>query len=200
MARINLLPWRQERRKRRQKEFGSLIGLTALLAAFLAFGIYSYFNVLIDNQNARNTYLQNEITALDARIKEIEGLEKQRAALLARKEVIEQLQANRSQMVHLFDELVRTIPEGVRLNAIKQNGDQLTLEGIAQSNARVSSYMRSLEKSGWMTNPDLAIIEAKGGDKAMPYQFTLRVTLTKPKQPGEADDAVEPVALLGDSR
>lgn len=194
MAKINLLPWRTERRKQRQKEFLSLIGLSAVLAVFIGFGAVKYFDALIENQNARNAMLQAEITALDARITEIEGLERERAALLARKQVIEQLQANRSQMVHLFDELVRTIPEGVRLSSIKQAGDQLTLEGVAQSNARVSSYMRNLERSGWMMNPDLSIIEAKGGDKAMPYQFMLRVALTKPKKEGEQD---EPVAAAG---
>ena len=199
MAKINLLPWRQERRKQRQKEFLSLVGMTAALAVAIAFGVVEYFDALIENQNARNAHLQSEITALDSRIKEIEGLEKQRAALLVRKQVIEQLQANRSQMVHLFDELVRTIPEGVRLDSIKQAGSVLTLDGFAQSNARVSSYMRSLEKSGWMTSPDLSIIEARGDDKLMPYQFSLRVTLTKPRQPGEPEPEaeLEPLAMIG---
>ncbi len=197
MAKINLLPWRQERRKQRQKEFLSLLGVSAVFAVVAAFGVIKYFDTLIENQEGRNGYLRTEITALDARITEIEGLEKKRAALLARKQVIEQLQANRSQMVHLFDELVRTLPDGVRLNSIRQTGTQLTLEGVAQSNARVSSYMRNLERSGWMRNPDLSVIEAKGGDKALPYQFNLRVTLTKPKKEGETDDSIEPVAFVG---
>lgn len=200
MAKINLLPWRQERRKQRQKEFLTLVGLSAAFALLVAFGVVKYFDTLIENQTERNAYLQTEIKALDSKIKEIEGLERQRAALLARKQVIEQLQANRSQMVHLFDELVRTIPEGVRLTTIKQAGTSLALNGVAQSNARVSSYMRNLEKSGWMTNPDLSIIEAKGGDKSMPYEFTLRVTLTKPKQADDADDDVEPMASVGVGR
>jgi type IV pilus assembly protein PilN len=195
MATINLLPWRAERRKQRQKEFLVLIGMTAGLAVLIAIGGIQYFSGLIDNQNARNRFLQNEITALDAKITEIQDLERQRAALLARKEVIEQLQANRSQMVHLFSELVKTLPDGVRLVSIKQAGDLLTLDGVAQSNARVSSYMRSLEQSGWMTNPDLSIIEAKGTDRAMPFQFTLRVTLIKPKKEGE-----ESMASAGDAR
>ena len=201
MAKINLLPWRQERRKQQQKEFLSLVGMTALLAIAVAFGIVKYFDALLENQNARNAHLQSEITALDDKIKEIEGLEKQRAALLVRKQVIEQLQANRSQMVHLFDELVRTIPEGVRLDSIKQAGNVLTLDGFAQSNARVSSYMRAIEKSGWMTDPDLSKIEAVGTDKLMPYQFSLRLTLTKPKQSGDPEDAdaLEPLAMSGGS-
>ena len=108
-------------------------------------------------------------TKVDAQINEIEELDKKKAKLLARKEVIEQLQANRSQMVHLFDSLVRTIPDGVVLTSIKQEGEKLTLEGRSQSNARVSTYMRNLEGSGWMTKPDLSIIEAKGDDKGLPF-------------------------------
>jgi len=187
MAKINLLPWRLERRKQRQKEFYTMLATSAFAALFIAFGVVQYFGSLIENQDGRNAFLQEEIRLLDIKIKEIEELDKKKAALLTRKQVIEQLQASRSQMVHLLDELVRTIPEGVRLGSIKQNGDVLTLEGVTQSNARVSSYMRELESSGWMTSPDLAIIEAKGTEKAMPYAFTLKVNLIRPKAEGEAD-------------
>ena len=190
MAKINLLPWRQERRKQRQKEFYTMLAATAFAALLIAFGVVKYFDALIENQNGRNAYLQNEIQQLDIKIKEIEELDRKKAALLSRKQVIEQLQASRSQMVHLFDELVRTIPDGVRLASIKQNGDVLTLEGVTQSNARVSSYMRALEKSGWMAAPDLSIIEIRGGtqaEKAMPYGFTLKVNLIRPKVEGEAE-------------
>ena len=193
MTKINLLPWRQERRAQRQKEYLTVLGLSGLVAAAVAFGVITYFDGLIANQNDRNAFLTAEIQALDAKIAEIAELEKKRDHLLNRKQVIEQLQANRSQMVHLFDQLVRTIPEGVRLSSIKQNGESLTLDGMAQSSARVASYMRSLEGSGWMTSPDVSIIEAKGTDKLMPYQFTLSVTLTKPKP--KADPAAPaPVA------
>lgn len=185
MAKINLLPWRAERRKVRQKEFYGMLGAAAGIAVLLAFGIMKFYDAKIDNQNARNTRLQTEIKQLDAAIKEIAALDKKKAELLARKAVIEQLQANRSQMVHLFDELVRTIPDGVRLNAIQQNGEELTLTGVAQSNARVASYMRALEGSGWMASPDVSVIEAKGSDAAMPFQFSLKVKLIKPKKPGE---------------
>lgn len=188
MAKINLLPWRLERRKQRQKEFYTMLGATAFAALLIAFGVVKYFDALIENQNGRNTYLKNEIAQLDIKIKEIEELDKKKAGLLARKQVIEQLQASRSQMVHLFDELVRTIPDGVRLASIKQNGQVLTLEGVTQSNARVSSYMRALERSGWMSSPDLSIIEAKGTEKAMPYAFTLKVNLIQPKAEGETGD------------
>jgi type IV pilus assembly protein PilN len=197
MAKINLLPWRAERRKQRQKEFYVMLGGAALVAVLIAFGVVKFFDHLIETQNRRNTHLQNEIAQLDIKIKEIEALDRKKAELLARKAVIEQLQANRSQMVHLFDELVRTIPDGVRLNSIKQTGDQLTLDGVAQSNARVSSYMRSLEASGWMTNPDLSVIEARGTDKSMPYAFALGVKLTKPKKEGEAEAEDEAVVQPG---
>src|SRR5690606_18706657 len=128
----------------------------------------------------------------------IDELDRQKARLLARKEVIEQLQANRSQMVHLFDSLVRTIPDGVVLTTIKQEGEKLTLEGRSQSNARVSTYMRNLEGSGWMTKPDLSIIEARDGVAGLPYAFNLAVQLANPNAPKDLDgdgipDAVPPV-------
>jgi type IV pilus assembly protein PilN len=183
MARINLLPWRVERRKLRKKEFLTMLGLSALAGVVLWFLLNMYYNNQISGQNARNDYLHDQITQVDTQIKEIDELDKKKAKLLARKEVIEQLQANRSQMVHLFDSLVRTIPDGVILTSIKQEGDKLTLEGRSQSNARVSTYMRNLEGSGWMNKPDLSIIEAKAGDPALPYAFTLSVMLVNPNAP-----------------
>jgi type IV pilus assembly protein PilN len=187
MARINLLPWRAERRKQRQKEFMTMLGLSALAAAVIAFLIVGFYKGQIKGQNERNAYLQDQITQVDAKIKEIDELDKKKAKLLARKEVIEQLQANRSQMVHLFDSLVRTIPDGVTLTAVKQEGDILTLTGRSQSNARVSTYMRNLEGSGWMTSPDLSVIEAKGENKGLPYEFNLQVKLANPNAPKDTD-------------
>jgi type IV pilus assembly protein PilN len=183
MARINLLPWRAERRKLRQKEFITLLGLCAAAGVVLWFLLNTYYNNQISGQTERNAYLQDQITQVDKQITEIDELDKKKAKLLARKEVIEQLQANRSQMVHLFDSLVRTIPDGVILTSIKQEGDKLTLEGRSQSNARVSTYMRNLEGSGWMTKPNLSIIEAKEGDPALPYTFSLDVLLANPNAP-----------------
>lgn len=187
MARINLLPWRAERRKQRQKEFGVMLGVAAIAAVVLSFLIITFYNGQISGQNERNAFLSEQITQLDKQIVEIEELDKKKAKLLARKEVIEQLQANRSQMVHLFDSLVHTIPDGVALTSIKQDDVVLTLEGRSQSNARVSTYMRNLEGSGWMTNPDLSIIEAKGDDKGLPYEFKLQVKLANPNAPKDAD-------------
>ncbi len=201
MARINLLPWREERRKLRQKEFGVMLALGALAGVVLWFLVNSYYNAQIDGQNARNVYLQEQIAQVETRITEIEELDRQKARLLARKEVIEQLQANRSQMVHLFDSLVRTIPDGVLLTSIKQEGERLTLEGRSQSNARVSTYMRNLEGSGWMTKPDLSIIEATDGTPGLPYAFTLAVMLANPNAPRDEDgdgfpDPVPPVDVV----
>lgn len=198
MARINLLPWRAERRKQRQKEFGVMLGLAALAGLVLWFAFNMYYNAQISGQQERNAYLEQQIAEVDTKIVEIDELDRQRARLLARKEVIEQLQANRSQMVHLFDSLVRTIPDGVILTTIKQEGEKLTLEGRSQSNSRVSTYMRNLEGSGWMTKPDLSIIEARDGVAGLPYMFSLSVQLANPNAPKDEDgdgipDPVPPV-------
>lgn len=194
MARINLLPWRAERRKAREREFYSMLGFAALAGVLLSGLIWFYYDAQISGQTERNAFLTAEIDKVKAQNEEIKELDKKKDRLLARKKVIEELQANRSQMVHLFDSLVRTIPDGVALTNIKQDGDILTLEGRSQSNARVSTYMRNPEGSGWMTNPDLSIIEAKSQDKAgqpagpsmdtktLPYVFTLKVKLANPNE------------------
>lgn len=194
MARINLLPWRAERRKQRQKEFSVLLGLSALGAVLLSFLMVGYYKAQISGQNERNQYLTDQITLVQKQIDEIKLLDEKKAKLLARKEIIEKLQANRSQMVHLFDSLVRTIPDGAVLTSIKQDEKTLTLEGRAQSNARVSTYLRNLEGSGWMTNPDLSIIEAKGNDKGLPYEFKLQVQLANPNAPKDEDGDGKPDA------
>lgn len=194
MARINLLPWRAERRKLRQKEFLAMVGLAAVAAVAIAFLISSWYGAQISGQGERNDFLREQIRQVDKEIDEIKSLDEKKARLLARKEVIEQLQANRSKMVHLFDSLVRTIPDGVVLTSAQQAGDKLTLQGRSQSNARVSTYMRNLEGSGWMTHPELSVIEAKAGDNSLPYEFTLTVLLANPAAPGDAaaDAGAEP--------
>ena len=194
MARINLLPWRAERRKQRQKEFSILLAMSALGAVLLSFLMVGYYKAQISGQNERNQYLTDQIALVQKEIDEIKLLDEKKSKLLARKEIIEKLQANRSQMVHLFDSLVRTIPDGVILTSIKQDEDTLTLEGRAQSNARVSTYMRNLEGSGWMTKPDLSIIEAKGEDKALPNEFKLTVKLANPNAPKDEDGDGRPDA------
>lgn len=199
MSKINLLPWRAERRKQRQQEFYVMLGLSALVAALLSFFIIGYYNSQISGQNDRNAYLQGEIDKVQKQIDEIKLLDEKKGRLLARKKVIEELQVNRYQMVHLFDSLVRTIPDGVILTGIKQEGELLTLEGRSQSNARVATYMRNLEGSGWMTNPEVNVIEAKDADKTivmpssnnvvLPYAFTLQVKLANPNAPKDGEPA-----------
>ncbi|MCD9047747.1 MULTISPECIES: PilN domain-containing protein [unclassified Luteimonas] len=204
MARINLLPWRAERRKQRQKEFGVMLGLAALAGVVLWFLVNMYYNAQIEGQQARNAYLDQQIAQVEQKITEIDELDRQKARLLARKEVIEKLQASRSQMVHLFDSLVRTIPDGVMLTSLKQEGERLTLEGRSQSNARVSTYMRNLESSGWMTRPELSIIEARpaeGGvsNTGLPYAFTLVVTLANPSARDDDADGIDTEAAPADA-
>lgn len=199
MARINLLPWRAERRVQRQREFYVMLGAAAIAGLLLSFLLWFHYDRQVAGQTERNDFLKDEIAKVQAQNKEIEKLDEQKRRLLARKDVIEKLQANRSQMVHLFDSLVRTIPDGVMLANIKQEGEVLTLQGRAQSNARVSAYMRNLETSGWMTKPELSIIEAKpeevktltntGAGSALPYVFTLQVRLANPTAEQEAETA-----------
>ncbi len=199
MARINLLPWREERRKQRQREFYGMLGFAALSGVVLSGLLWFYFSQQISGQNERNSYLDTEIAKVKEQNKEIDRLDVQKKRLLDRKKVIEELQGKRSQMVHLFDSLVRTIPDGVVLTALQQEGDTLTLEGRTQSNARVSTYMRNLETSGWMTSPELTIIEARAQEKtgsvvdikSLPYVFTLKVKLPTPGEgESEAGDVV----------
>ena len=188
MARINLLPWRIERRRQRQREFYGMLGLAAVSGLLLSLMVWFYYDRQVSGQGERNAFLQTEIDKVKKQNEEIGRLDTQKDRLLARKRVIEELQAKRSQMVHLFDALVRTIPDGVVLTGIKQDGETLTLEGRTQSNARVSAYMRSLATSGWMSNPELSIIEARDPEKeaaagpvadikALPYVFVVKVKL-----------------------
>lgn len=187
MARINLLPWRAERRVQRQREFYVMLAAAAVAGLLLSFLLWFHYDRQVAGQTERNEFLKAEIAKVQAQNKEIERLDEQKRRLLARKDVIEKLQANRSQMVHLFDDLVRTIPDGVRLSSVKQAGNQLTLEGMTQSNARVSSYMRNIEAAEWLTSADLGVIEIKGDDKAMPYFFRMNATATKPVGEGEGE-------------
>ncbi|MHA6205150.1 PilN domain-containing protein [Dyella soli] len=189
MAHINLLPWRTERRKQREREFFMQLAATFVAAVLVLFIWMFWMDQRIDNQNERNAYLQGEIKQLDERIAKIKDLEKVRARLLARKQIIEQLQANRSQMVHLFDELVKTIPASARLGGLKQTGESMTLDGVAQSNASVAEYMRNIESSPWMGHADLRKTENTHGDSRMPYAFGLDVALSRPKSDDNADGA-----------
>ena len=185
MAHVNLLPWRAARRKQREREFYMQLGASFVVALGVLLLWVFWMDQRIDNQNDRNAYLQAEIKQLDVRIARIKDLDKVRDHLLARKRIIEQLQADRSQMVHLFDELVKTIPSSVRLSGLKQTGQSMTLDGVAQSNASVAEYMRNIQASPWMGRVDLRKTENSHDSSRMPYTFGLDVTLSRPK----VDDA-----------
>lgn len=189
MARINLLPWRAELRKQQQKDFAAAILLGLALTAAIFLTVRSQIAAQIEYQTQRNQFLASEIAILDGKIKEIQDLETKKKRLLAKMEIIQQLQSSRPEIVHLFDEIARTVPEGVFLNDMTQSDKSLTLNGFAQSNARVSAYMRSLEASPWLKDPVLNIIEAKdpGKDtKKGRSRFTLQVKQGTDKSQGVA--------------
>lgn len=179
MAHINLLPWREKLRKQRRREFGFMV-LGALVLTLLGMGYWHwYVQGLIDNQNARNRFLENEIAKVDKEIREIRDLEKTRQKLIARMKVIEDLQVSRPQIVHLFDELVTVVPDGAYLTRMVQNGRNLSLDGRAQSNARVSTYMRNIEASPWLHDPKLRIIEHKDQNRAEVVNSTFQLDLVQ---------------------
>lgn len=172
MPRINLLPWRQQERQRRQKEFG-LFSLGAVAAAFAVAMITSWgVSAAIDRQRERNELLKTEIAELDRQITEILGLEAQKARLQARIEVIERLQRSRPEVVHVFDQLARTLPEGVYLTSVKQADKRLELKGVAQSSTRVSTFMRNIEASPWLQEPQLQVVETMK-NQGQGSEFTL---------------------------
>lgn len=190
MARINLLPWRAELRKQRRNEYLTIVGAFAGLA-ILGWGIvHFHFKERIDFQNERNTYLKSEIASLDKKIKEIQELEKEKDRLIARMKAIETLQSSRPIIVHIFDELVTSLPEGVYLKEVAQTANVIVLKGVAESNARVSSFMRNIEKSEWLTDPKLEIIQSSDESGRRIANFTLRMTQNTPKtETEEGDDA-----------
>lgn len=159
MARINLLPWRQERRAEQQRQLLTITGLSAVLTLLIIVALHLEISRQTSSQNARNHYIKNEIQKVEKQLTEIGNLEKSKKQLLARMKIIQQLQQNRPEVVHLFDEVARQIPEGVYLRSFQQTGKQLKLEGVAQSNARVSAFMRNISSSDWMTNPRLDVIK-----------------------------------------
>lgn len=179
MPQINLLPWRAELRAKRRNQF--FIGLGgAVVAAALVVGLANLvMGSVVKNQNTRNGVLQAEIQSLDERIEEILDLESKKDRLLARMEIIEQLQRSRPEIVHVFDQLVRTLPDGVSLSAIKQSGVSIEIKGQAESNTRVSAFMRNIDKSQWLKQPDLEVVEVKStgsrGDATAPRasEFTV---------------------------
>lgn len=182
MSQINLLPWREELRARQKKQFMGTLGVSALGGALIAGLIFFHYSSQVSGQQERNAFLEKKIEQAEKRVEEIKDLDAEKSRLLSRKEVIDTLQADRSRIVRLFESLVKATPDGVVLTLVKQNEKGMLIEGRAQSNTRVSDYMRNLESSGWMKNPDLSLIEAtkiEPGFEGFPYEFKLSVGLAK---------------------
>jgi type IV pilus assembly protein PilN len=172
MPRINLLPWREEERKERKLAFVVAIMGATVASLVAAFAGYLLMNSMIDGQDQRNERLQAEIKLLDKQIEEINNLESSKQKFIARMEIIEKLQRSRPEIVHLFDEIVRQLPEGVYLTSVKQTEKRLKFDGIAQSSTRVSAFMRNIDGSEWLRNPDLEVVESSKG-QTVGSSFTL---------------------------
>ena len=171
MPRINLLPWREAERKRKRQEFYLSLGAAVATAALVTLLGQWQMNSAIKHQQARNDYLAGEIALLDKQIEEINGLDAQKQRLLARMEIIETLQRSRPEIVHIFDEIVRVLPEGVYLTYLRQSGTRFELRGVAQSSTRVSSFMRNIDASEWLAEPTLQIVQTN--TKGTGSEFTL---------------------------
>jgi type IV pilus assembly protein PilN len=173
MPRINLLPWREQERKVRRREFMVAAGGAIFAAVIFVLGGKVLYSSWTDAQNEKNALLKKEIVKLDAQIADIQDLENRRQRLLARMEIIEKLQRKRPEIVHLFDEIVKTVPDGVYLTAIKQTGNKLEIHGVAQSSTRVSTFMRNIDSSVWMDNPVLQVVESARDSPTGGSNFTL---------------------------
>ena len=180
ITQINLLPWREDLRQEQKKQFALMSVLTCVLAVAIVGLIHFQMQAKIDYQSSRNRFLTNEIHKVDEEIKEISELQKVRRSLIERMEVIQNLQGSRPSIVHLFTEIVSTVPNGVYLKSLKQTGSNLLVNGQAESNARVSTYMRNLSASEWLKEPNLTIIEVEDIKVNRVSTFTLTVTQTSP--------------------
>ena len=181
MIRINLLPHREEKRKARQKQFAILAGLAVAVGLTVAGLLWVVFDTQIENQKDRNKYLTAEITKLDKQIEEIKRIREETASLLSKKQVVEGLQSNRSEPVYLLDQLLRQLPEGLYLKSIKQTGAKISVTGYAQSNARVSAFMRNIEASPYLGNPNLSEIKAVTVNTQRANEFILDFLIKRVK-------------------
>lgn len=182
MIRINLLPHREIKRKERRQQFYVVSGLMVVLGLAIAFAVHTVIGGFIERQDRKNQIFKTEIAKLDKEIAEIKRLREQIDALLARKRVIESLQSDRAQTVHVLNEMARQMPEGIYLKSIKQTARLITLVGYAQSNARVSHLMRALDESPYLTQPQLVEIKAATVDGRRVGEFTLNITIEQPKE------------------
>ncbi|HSD97580.1 MAG TPA: PilN domain-containing protein [Sulfuricaulis sp.] len=174
-TRINLLPWREMRRKEQDRQLLTIAVGAWILMGVIIFYAHVHVSALIENQNKRNDFLNQEIAKVEKEIKEIAELKKQRADLIARMNVIYQLQGDRAQVVHLFDELARKLPDGIYFSSLKHSGSSISLQGVAQSNARVSALMRNLASSDWFADPELEVITVKPQGSDRVSNFSLKV-------------------------
>ncbi|HUF20982.1 MAG TPA: PilN domain-containing protein [Burkholderiales bacterium] len=189
MIPINLLPHRAERRKALQRQFIVLAVMTSLLGGLIVFAVHGFFEGRIENQNRRNQFLERQIAEVDKQIDEIRRLREQTQALLGRKRVVESLQTNRTETVRLLDQLVRQLPEGIHLKAVKQTGTRVNVVGYATSNARVSNLMRNFEASPWLENPQLIEIKATKVGTVTLNEFNLNVDVSRPREAAAAPGA-----------
>jgi len=176
MPRINLLPWREAERKKRQRDFGVALAGGFAAAAVCILSTLFVYSQMIDNQEQRNERLTEEIANLEKSIEEIDGLERQKERLLARMEIIEQLQKSRPEIVHLFDEIARQMPDGVYLTGMKQTGTKVEVRGVAQSSTRVSALMRQVDASDWMANPEVERVETTTSGASRQAEFIVNLT------------------------
>lgn len=187
MAHINLLPWRDELRAQQTKEFSQSAFIAVLFAGAVFLLVYTQINGAVENQKQRNTMLTTEIKKLDTELAQIKDLETTKSKLLARMDIIQSLQQKRPQIVHTFDQIVRTVPDGVTLKSLDQKGEQITIIGLAESNGRVSAYMRNIESSEWMSNPRLEYIETKK-QSFRNAEFKLKIKQSVPETKKDGED------------
>lgn len=196
MIRVNLLPHRAEKRKARQIQLAAFSIISLALGALVVGFVHTYISSQISYQERRNNYLKEETEKLDKQIAEIKKLREQTEALLARKTVVENLQTTRSDVVHLMDQMLRILPDGIHLKSIKQAGVKINLLGYAQSNARISTLMRAIESSPWLEKPSLVEIHAVGSGNARISEFTLNFSLKK-QAPATSDAPAKAPAKKG---
>jgi type IV pilus assembly protein PilN len=184
MAHINLLPWREELRQERQKNFIILMVSGFIFASAILYAVIMYFDGLTDEQNRRNSFLKSQIAIVDAKIKEIDQLEAEKTSLEARMQVIQDLQASRPKVVKVLDALARVVPDGVHLESMSREGNKINLAGVAESNARVSVFMNKIDENTEFDEANLQIIKKSGGDGVTKH-FTMNANESKPNKKGE---------------
>jgi len=199
MIRVNLLPHREEKRKRRQQQFTVMAGIAAIVGLLAAAGVWAFLDNQVSEQQANVAYMKEEIAKLDKQITEIQKIREETAALLAKKQVVENLQSNRSEPVELLDQLLRQLPDGVYLKSVKQTGPKVNITGYAQSNARVSTLMRNLGASPYLENPELVEIKAVPADKSggRINEFNMNISIKRAQPEGQAAKKGAPAKAAG---